>query len=79
MLRVIIYAMPEEVVDYYLRRRWPLAYAEPVGAAVAANTGAAGAMQRVACFAGLPAPTEGLRWCLVFCKRSMNPTFKALT
>jgi len=27
-----------------------------VGAAVAANTGAAGAMHRVACFAGLPAP-----------------------
>jgi len=32
----------------------------PVGAAVAANTGAAGAMYRVACFAGLPAPTQGI-------------------
>ncbi|SPO59339.1 protein of unknown function [Pseudomonas inefficax] len=28
-----------------------------MGAALAANTGAAGAMHRVACFAGLPAPT----------------------
>ncbi|RCL22564.1 diguanylate cyclase [Pseudomonas sp. AFG_SD02_1510_Pfu_092] len=28
-----------------------------MGAAVAANTGAAGAIHRVACFAGLPAPT----------------------
>ncbi len=37
--------------------RWLRVNAVPVGAAVAANTGAAGAMHRVACFAGLPAPT----------------------
>ncbi|APO84360.1 hypothetical protein BL240_24090 [Pseudomonas putida] len=29
----------------------------PVGAALAANTGKAGAIHRVACFAGTPAPT----------------------
>ncbi|UPK87632.1 hypothetical protein E5221_22865 [Pseudomonas sp. A2] len=37
--------------------RWLRAHAVPVGAAVAANTGAAGAMHRTGCFAGLPAPT----------------------
>ncbi|QKK99864.1 hypothetical protein GEV38_24460 [Pseudomonas sp. 13159349] len=31
--------------------------AVPVGAGLPANTGAAGASHRVACFAGLPAPT----------------------
>ncbi|QKK99865.1 hypothetical protein GEV38_24465 [Pseudomonas sp. 13159349] len=33
--------------------------AVPVGAGLPANTGAAGARQRVACFAGKPAPTRG--------------------
>ncbi|MNN06213.1 hypothetical protein D3C81_1189960 [compost metagenome] len=37
--------------------RWLRGHAVPVGAALAANTGAAGAMHRTACFAGLPAPT----------------------
>nr|WP_270149146.1 hypothetical protein [Pseudomonas sp. NY11382] len=32
-------------------------YTVPVGAGVPANTGAAGARHRVACFAGKPAPT----------------------
>ncbi|RCL23850.1 diguanylate cyclase [Pseudomonas sp. AFG_SD02_1510_Pfu_092] len=39
-----------------------------MGAAAAANTGAAGAIHRVACFAGLPAPTGcagfGFKWYL---------------
>ncbi len=38
-------------------RRRLRARAVPVGAAVAANIGAAGAIHRVACFAGEPAPT----------------------
>ncbi len=38
-------------------RRRLQAHAVPVGAALAANTGAAGAIHRVACFAGEPAPT----------------------
>ncbi|AUZ58824.1 hypothetical protein PRJ_2221 [Pseudomonas sp. XWY-1] len=33
----------------------------PVGAGSPANTGKAGAMPRVACFAGKPAPTTGLQ------------------
>ena len=37
------------------------AHAVPVGAAVAANTGVAGAIHRVACFAGMPAPTGTAR------------------
>ncbi len=37
--------------------RWLRDHAVLVGAALAANTGAAGAMHRVACFACLPAPT----------------------
>ncbi len=38
--------------------RWLQVHGEPVGAALAANTGAAGAIHRGACFAGLPAPTN---------------------
>ncbi|SPO54716.1 protein of unknown function [Pseudomonas sp. JV551A1] len=37
--------------------RWLQVDATPVGAAAAANTGVAGAILRVACFAGKPAPT----------------------
>ncbi|PLU90058.1 diguanylate cyclase [Pseudomonas plecoglossicida] len=37
--------------------RWLQVNAVPVGAAGSANTGTAGAIHRVACFAGLPAPT----------------------
>ncbi|APO84450.1 hypothetical protein BL240_24615 [Pseudomonas putida] len=34
-----------------------IAAATPVGAGKPANTGAAGAIHRIACFAGTPAPT----------------------
>ncbi|RCL25991.1 hypothetical protein C6A77_13045 [Pseudomonas sp. AFG_SD02_1510_Pfu_092] len=44
-----------------LLAQMPKAGAIPVGAAMAANTGAAGAMHRAAFFAGLPAPTGGVQ------------------
>ncbi|SPO57008.1 protein of unknown function [Pseudomonas sp. JV551A1] len=55
--------------------RWLRDHAVPVGAAVAANTGAAGAIHRVACFAGAPAPAESASRLGIEClarKRSPN-------
>ena len=42
--------MPQGLLDH---RTFPF----PVGAGMPANTGKAGAIHRVACFAGTPAPT----------------------